>query len=253
MAKSRYVQDSFWTDPYVDELETDEKCLFLYYLTNPLCNIAGIYEIKDSRASYDTKIKKERLQEIKNRLEHDGKLMCKDDWIILVNFARHQAVNPNVKAGMQRIIDDLPDKVKALKGFESLSYFTLLNLTIPNLSVRAEPQKQELKVLAENTTSKELGSRTAATNAWQDQAWLEEMAGKWTNKLAGQVPERFIQNEIKKFFLYWTEKSPGSKKMRFEKQTVFDPARRLGTWMNRALESGYSKQLQNNKYQIGEV
>jgi hypothetical protein len=33
---------------------------------------------------------------------------------------------------MQRIVDDLPDKIKALKGFESLPYFTLLNLTLPN-------------------------------------------------------------------------------------------------------------------------
>jgi hypothetical protein len=33
---------------------------------------------------------------------------------------------------MQRILDSIPERVwKALKGFGSLSYFTLLNLTIP--------------------------------------------------------------------------------------------------------------------------
>lgn len=134
MAKQRYIQDSFWTDPYIEKLDPSEKLLFLYFLTNPLCNIAGAYEVRNSRVAYETGFDKEMVDKIKSRFVNDGKMLIADDWIILTNFAKHQTINPNVKAGMQRIIDDLPDKVKALKGFESLSYFTLLNLTLPNLT-----------------------------------------------------------------------------------------------------------------------
>lgn len=134
MAKQRYIQDSFWTDPYIEKLDPSEKLLFLYFLTNPLCNIAGAYEVRNSRVAYETGFDKEMVDKIKSRFVNDGKMLIADDWIILTNFAKHQTINPNVKAGMQRIINDLPDKVKALKGFESLSYFTLLNLTLPNLT-----------------------------------------------------------------------------------------------------------------------
>ena len=129
MSKQRYIQDSFWTDPYVESLKTKEKLLFLYYLTNPLCNIAGIYEIRNSRVAYETQIIEEDIKIIKNKFVKDGKILIDNDWIIFINFAKHQSLNPNVKEGMQRIIKALPNRIKALKGFERLSHFTLLNLT----------------------------------------------------------------------------------------------------------------------------
>lgn len=129
MSKKRYVDDSFWTDPYIEKLDTIEKCVFIYLLTNPLCNVAGIYEISLKRLAYDLGLDKQNADGILNRFVRDGKLLRVDDWIIMVNFGKHQVLNPNMEAGVRRIIGELPEKVKALKGFESLSYFTLLNLT----------------------------------------------------------------------------------------------------------------------------
>lgn len=137
MSKQRYVQDSFWTDPYIESLETKEKLLFLYYLTNPLCNIAGIYEIRNSRISYETGIDVKSIEKMKQKFQKDGKIIYLDDWILLINFAKNQSTNPNVLQGMQRLIDALPSHVKALEGFRRLSHFTLLNLTLPNLTETA--------------------------------------------------------------------------------------------------------------------
>mgnify|MGYP003967556755 FL=1 len=117
MSKQRVVNDSFWTDPYVEDLDPSEKLLFIYLLTNPLCNVAGIYEIKIKRIAYETGFDKEMVEKILGRFEKDDKLMKKDDWLIVVNFAKNQANNPNILKGMQRIIGELPDKIKALKGF----------------------------------------------------------------------------------------------------------------------------------------
>ena len=132
MWKQRMVNDSFWTDTYIEDLDPSEKLIFLYLLTNPLCNIAWIYEIKIKRIAYETWFDKDMVEKILNRFVRDGKILKVDDWILLKNFWKNQSTNPNVLKGMQRIIDELPEKVKALKGFESLSHFTLLNLTIPN-------------------------------------------------------------------------------------------------------------------------
>lgn len=133
MSTNRMIKDSFWTDSYVENLDPSEKLLFIYILTNPLCNIAGIYQIQSRRIAFETGIDKEMVEKLLNRFQNDGKILRHHDWLLIVNHAKHQSFkNPNVTAGIKRILDELPDEVKALKGFERLSHFTLLNLTLPN-------------------------------------------------------------------------------------------------------------------------
>ena len=141
MSKQRYVQDSFWTDPYIEKLDPSEKLLFLYFLTNPLCNIAGIYEIRNNRIAYETGFDKDMVEKIKQRFIRDKKMICVNDWIILLNFVKNQSNNPSVLAGVQRILNDLPENVSnkltaCIQAGGSLSYFTLLNLTLLNSTQR---------------------------------------------------------------------------------------------------------------------
>lgn len=44
--------------------------------------------------------------------------------------------------------------------------------------------------------------------------------------------DKYTKEMLREFYEYWTEISPKGKKLRFEKETVFDPARRLSTWKN---------------------
>jgi hypothetical protein len=124
------VNDEFWTDTYVEDLDPSEKLIFLYLITNPLCNIAGIYEIKIKRIAYETGFDKEMVEKILGRFEKDQKIIRKNDWIIICNFVKNQANNPSVLQGVQRILDRLPSD--CIQAVHSLSYFTLLNLTLPN-------------------------------------------------------------------------------------------------------------------------
>jgi len=138
MSSQRMIKDSFWTDSYIARLDPSEKLLFLYLLTNPLCNIAGIYEIQLRRIAFDTGFDVDMVEKLLCRLEKDDKILRKDEWILIINHAKHQAYkNDNVTKGISRIIEELPEKVKALKGFERLSHLTLLNLTLPNASKEA--------------------------------------------------------------------------------------------------------------------
>lgn len=131
----RIINDSFWTDSWIEDRDPSEKLIYLHLLTNPLCNIGWIYEIKLKRIAYETGYDRDTVNNILDRFVEQGKIIRCDDRIIIKNFAKNQSVNPNVKKGMQRIIDNLPHKVKALEGFGSLSHFTLLNLTLPNLTL----------------------------------------------------------------------------------------------------------------------
>lgn len=157
MAK-RFINDSFWTDPYVEKLDPSEKLLFLYFLTNPLCNCAGIYEVRNSRVAFETGFDKEMVEKIKSRFVADGKMLLVDDWIILTNFVKNQANNPSIILGVQRILDSLPPKVVnvitgSIQTGGSLVYLTILNLTLPNLTKPGKEAVQEEPVIEVSKTT----------------------------------------------------------------------------------------------------
>lgn len=106
------IRDSFWTDSYIEKLSPDEKLIFLYLLTNPLCNIAGVYEVGNKRIGFDTGYDIQVVDNILLRFETDGKIIRFKNWIIIKNFIKNQSVNPKVKAGIERILSDLPAAVK---------------------------------------------------------------------------------------------------------------------------------------------
>lgn len=53
----------------------------------------------------------------------------------------------------------------------------------------------------------------------------------------------FDKNMINDFYLYWTEKKPRGKKMRFEMEKTFDISRRLTRWNN----NNFNKDNKNDK------
>jgi len=89
MSKQRYVQDSFWTDPYVEKLSPDYKLVFLYLLTNPQCNIAGVYEARAKRIAYETGYDIEVIENILRKFSDDKKIIQYKDWIIIINHIKY--------------------------------------------------------------------------------------------------------------------------------------------------------------------
>jgi hypothetical protein len=100
VAKQRIVNTKFWDDSYITELSPSEKLLFLYLLTNPLTNICGIYELPFKRVAFDTGMSQREIEGVFRRFEKDGKVICFEGWVGLVNFIKHQTVNPKVRAGI---------------------------------------------------------------------------------------------------------------------------------------------------------
>jgi hypothetical protein len=162
MAVKRPISTSFWKDSYIDELAPVEKLLFLYLLSNPNTSIAGIYEIRMKEIIFDTGISKEHVEEILKKFQKDNKIFYEKNWLVMQNWVKHQAVNPSVKAGISRVLDELPKWLRVKLGFEqedaklplfdgqpehSLSTeppqsgtlnLTLLNLTKLNLTEHAD-------------------------------------------------------------------------------------------------------------------
>lgn len=152
MPKQRYIHDSFWVDPYIESLPIEGKLLFVYLLTNPLGNVAGIYEITQTRISMETGLKMDQVSYFLDKFVQDEKILLYENWVLIVNFIKHQAINPNIAKGIERIIKALPAKIKALDAFGRL-WVTQLNLTLPNGTV---PDGTHLIINGEKHSMEEL-------------------------------------------------------------------------------------------------
>ena len=230
----RIINDSFWTDPYIEDLDPSEKLVFLYLLSNPLCNIAGAYEIKIKRIAYETWFDKDMVEKILKRFEKDGRIMMEKNWIILVNFAKNQSSNPNVIKGMQRIIDGIPEViVKALKGFETLPYFTLLNLTLPNLTILnstdqetwSEIINKKSEIIIEKTKEEIIEEKTISfmeKTKVIDREFIKEHHG---------LSDQDIDELWKRFIAYWTEPNKGMTRIKYDYEKTFEITRRFWTFI----------------------
>jgi hypothetical protein len=109
MKKNRYVNTHFWDDKYIIELDAIEKLLFIYFLTNPLTNIAGIYEIQIKRIAFDTGIDREMILKILEQFEESKKIKYENGWIGIANFLKHQSIkNQKIRKGIQDSLQNVP-------------------------------------------------------------------------------------------------------------------------------------------------
>ena len=172
MAKNRYVDTKFWDDSFIITLSPTEKLLFLYLITNPLTNSAGIYEISLRRINFDTGLTHPLIEKALAHFEKSKKVFYRKNYIIIINFIRNQKLNRNMQIGILSILNNLPEIVrpyifkelpKDLKGLPnalkhifqpllSLSYSLDLNLGL-DYKEKSEKEKADMikiKNLLEN-------------------------------------------------------------------------------------------------------
>lgn len=123
MATQRLVSTNFWKDTYVIDLDPVQKLLFIYFLTNPRTNLAGVYELSVREAAFDTGIDKDMVQKILDKFCRDGKMHHEHGWLILRNFVKHQRLNPSIAKGIEKIYTELPDWLKNM--YDSYSIYNV--------------------------------------------------------------------------------------------------------------------------------
>jgi hypothetical protein len=87
-----------------------------------------------------------------------------------------------------------------------------------------------------NTTINSSDIVCAEKSAPQPKPTIEQRENDFMFKVAEIGKGVYPDNMLRKFFDYWTEKNENGKKMRFEKEKVFDIKKRLATWASRDKE-----------------
>lgn len=116
MSTQRYISTSFWTDKWIRSLDPSERYLYMYLLTNPQTNIAGIYQITLDRIAFDTGYDERTLVPMFEIFRKAGKAAFIDDeWIILPSWPKHQRweIKATIKKGIESVLNSIPKNVLA--------------------------------------------------------------------------------------------------------------------------------------------
>jgi len=131
MAKLRSVSTAFWSDPFIEELTPSEKLLYIYFITNEKTNMLGIYEVSIKKICFETGLSKEIVSKAFETFRLSGKIKYDNNFIILVNFIKHQNYNPNMKKAAIECYNNLPKHLKisdlSIEGLNPLEAFETLS------------------------------------------------------------------------------------------------------------------------------
>ena len=102
MSTQRYISTSFWDDEWIQELDPSEKLLYLYFMTNPLTNIAGVYKISVRRICFDTGFNQDTIGYLMTKFQKAGKAYRIGEYIVLPSWPKHQKWEkaPRIKDGI---------------------------------------------------------------------------------------------------------------------------------------------------------
>ena len=111
MSVQRYINASFWDDEFITELDPSEKLLYMYLLTNPLTNIAGVYKITIKRICFDTGFNSNTVLHILDKFKENGKVFKFDEYIVIKSWCKYQSweTSPKIKQGIIKTLKSLSD------------------------------------------------------------------------------------------------------------------------------------------------
>jgi len=142
----RSVNTKIWSDPFFEELDKEEKLLFLYLLTNEKTNMLGIYELSMKRTISETGLSFEEIRKAFEGFERVRKAFKFDNFVFLPNWIKNQAMNKNMLKSASDAFNCLSEdiiislKLNGFEGFESLRNPSLI---LPKKEREKEREKED--------------------------------------------------------------------------------------------------------------
>ena len=113
----RSINTKVWNDPWFEDLQSNDKLVWLYLLSNQYSNLLGIYEISVKRISYDTSLGAETIRKAFEGFEMVRKAFHINGYIVVVNWLKNQSMNANMKKNVKQLLSELPaDLIKEIEN-----------------------------------------------------------------------------------------------------------------------------------------
>jgi hypothetical protein len=235
----RSIQDRFWSDGWIRKLNTLDRYLFLYLLTNEHTNWCGIYELDIAMMAFESGIDKEDLERAMLP-KLSPKIIYVDGWIYIPNWVRHHmsgsgTLSPQQVKGVEDAFSKIPErirlKIKEIENEGIPSSYPLQRVS-PSASASASasalyPARTEVREIV--TTKEEDGDETQSSyehsvgyspsKVKPTRKWAEERMGhnfpspvKQETHIKKSLQAGFSDEDIKKQWIaleeddFWGEK-----------------------------------------------
>ncbi len=211
MAK-RFVETDLWKKKWYRTMPPRMKLFYFYLLTN--CDHAGMYDVDLELAEFQIGMEVKQ-KDIDEHLKDHIEVVKEDKWLIkkFVDF-QYGVLNPNVKAHASVI--------KILTKYNCLERVSNTYPSVQDKDKDKDIDKDKVKDKEKNNMDTAILKPSAA-----HKKTIGYREVQFKNKIS-DFAEDYPKDMRIQFADYWTESS--GNKMRFEKEKVFDIARRLGRW-----------------------
>ena len=238
MELRRSINTRIWDDSWFSELPTEEKILWIYLITNQRTNMLGVYEISERKIAFDTNIPLERIRNAFKGFETLKKAKYNNGYVILFNWVKNQAYNPNMIKSALQVLEELPANIKisvetAFKmqlkqKYESLSKASEPFESLSNRAISNNEKEKEKEVEGESTAQAEIFKTLIG-----EKIWLESMSMTYESS-----PELIIEH-LRKFYTHCINND-------YFKGSTEDAKRHFNSWIRKGNPPTKSKKQTSN-------
>ena len=109
--KHRQLNTKLWQQRWFQNLSHRARYLYLYLLTNPHCNLSGVYEIMDRQVEFDTGL--DNVQQVFDELQKVKEVFRFKDFVIVARFPDNHKWKTSWAIGKGYIseLEELPEDI----------------------------------------------------------------------------------------------------------------------------------------------
>lgn len=114
MAIFRKIHTSFWSDPFIQDLDNDHKLFYMYLLTNEKTKQCGIYEISKKQIAFELGYSIDRVSKLLAYFIKTGKILYSEDTkeVALKNWMKYNgSTSPKVVSCIESELCQVKDRV----------------------------------------------------------------------------------------------------------------------------------------------
>ena len=114
MAIFRKIHTSFWSDPFIQDLDNDHRLFYLYLLTNEKTKQCGIYEISKKQMSFELGYSIDRVSKLLAYFIKLGKILYSETTkeVALKNWMKYNgSTSPKVVSCINSELKQVKDRV----------------------------------------------------------------------------------------------------------------------------------------------
>ncbi len=126
-----FINNSYFNNSYISNLDNDEKIVLFYLANNPLTNFTGICNINLKDISVSLKIENELISNIISKFQNDNILIFEDKFSTVIFLENEfwdfrKNLNQKTKTHLKKKIQSLPNEIKQMisdKNIDNLGQY----------------------------------------------------------------------------------------------------------------------------------